>query len=128
MKIIIFTQIDNVSSDDFELAVKSIRMLCDELKAPTKICSALEQDLLTKLSLRLNDFSSFAVPGMIIDSLRLLEVLSTDIDASISMATDEALMKAIINFLFDDMIDLEGLKYQANEVLLALSSIPAGEC
>lgn len=102
-------------------------MLCEELQTPAKIPFALERDLLQKLSSRLNDFKSLSVPRLTLDSLRLLQILSSNFDAAIRMATDKILMKAVMDFLLDDMIDLDGLKYQANELVFGVSSNPVGK-
>lgn len=77
--------------------------------------------------MRLEDFVSITVPNLILDSLRLLQILSNDFDASLCLATDSELMNIIINFVLDDMIALDGLKSHANEVLLTLSGFPVGE-
>lgn len=123
-RLFMFFQVINLSSEDLILVEKSASLLCNELKIPVKIVAALELGILDTLTELLNDFKYFVSPTLIPKLLLMLQILSSDFHASMRIARDEGLMKAILS-LTGSEVDRNFSK-AASEVVLSLCLTPSG--
>lgn len=106
------------------MIAKTIKLLCDELKNPIKIASALKHHILDSLTILLNVVGDGIEPSFDQKLLMLLHILSFNFDAAMSMVTSEAFITSLVRRLISNK---ESDKF-AFKIFTSLSSNPAGRC
>lgn len=120
LNLLVSTQVANLSTEDSELVEKSLSLLCQELKCPSKFVHAMESEIFAKLKQLMT--TNLSNPCVIQKSLVLLQILSNNFDASLKMVACDSLIKTILKLMSSD----QKFTSSCAEILLSLSSTPPG--
>lgn len=97
--------------------------LCDELKDSVNVTIALKNNILNVLVEALVNSLSFMYPSLIQNLLRLLFILTLNMNGAESIAKDEVLMKNLLKIITDE--HFEQYSSDAAEILLSITIFPS---